>query len=37
VVGLKTGWSLERAGSAEVAPEPEGLAAPAHAAVVRRR
>lgn len=39
VVGLKTGWSLERVHLADLvqAPQPQGLAAPAHAAVVRRR
>jgi nitric oxide reductase subunit B len=38
VVGLKTGWSLERTGATEAAtPRPVGLSAPSHAAVVRRR
>jgi nitric oxide reductase subunit B len=40
VVGLKTGWSLERAEEPRTKPEPEterlGAAAPAHA-VLRRR
>jgi nitric oxide reductase subunit B len=38
VIGLKTGWSLERTGAAEAPrPLPVGLSAPAHTAVVRRR
>jgi nitric oxide reductase subunit B len=38
VVGLKPGWSLERAEAPRTRPEPErrGAAAPAHA-VLRRR
>ncbi len=39
IVGLKTGWSLERteAPAPVERPEPLGAAAPAHAAVLRRR
>jgi nitric oxide reductase subunit B len=39
ILGLKTGWSIERADApvAEPRPEPLGAAAPAHAAMVRRR
>jgi nitric oxide reductase subunit B len=38
VVGLKTGWSLERAEATEPSSSPSlGVSAPAHAAVVRRR
>jgi nitric oxide reductase subunit B len=39
VVGLKTGWSLEHTEAPAPAerPEPLGAAAPAHAAVLRRR
>lgn len=38
IIGLKTGWSVERADASEAEPKPEslGTAAPAHA-VVRRR
>ncbi|MCY1074991.1 nitric-oxide reductase large subunit [Archangium lansingense] len=38
VVGLKTGWSLERIEEPRTSPEPErvGVAAPAHAVVQRR-
>jgi nitric oxide reductase subunit B len=39
ILGLKTGWSVERADApeAESQPEPLGAAAPAHAAMVRRQ
>jgi nitric oxide reductase subunit B len=39
ILGLKTGWSIERADAPVAEPRPEslGAAAPAHAAMVRRR